>query len=154
MNILSIRKKLKKKRLRKEQDKKLALHFSDSKIEKMKQIAQRISQKLAQQASTSKETCEKDPAPEPVGTIDASKTEISKSDAIENVSVVNFRAGSELKAGDKAQLITKDSSECDLSSKKLRVNTNLPGTISELFIFEGIRFELELVIHQFVCSVG
>lgn len=72
MNILKLKKRLKKKQLKKLQDKNLSSQFSESKIEKMKQIAQRISQKLSQ-VSASKRQCEQNRPTTSIETTDANE---------------------------------------------------------------------------------
>lgn len=57
MDLLKLKNKIKKKQLKEKKNcEELSSHFSKSKIEKMKQIAQRISRKLSHQIDVSKQT--------------------------------------------------------------------------------------------------
>lgn len=63
MHVLSMKKRIREKKLEERIDAEVAQHFSESKIQQMKLIAQRISQKLTEsklkEQSTSKEESSK-----------------------------------------------------------------------------------------------
>lgn len=63
MHVLSMKKRIREKKLEERIDAEVAQHFSESKIQQMKLIAQRISQKLIEnklqaQSTSKKETVE------------------------------------------------------------------------------------------------
>lgn len=63
MHVLSMKKRIREKKLEERIDAEVAQHFSESKIQQMKLIAQRISQKLIEnklqaQSTSKKETLE------------------------------------------------------------------------------------------------